>query len=326
MERREFLLCSGGLAIAALAPAAPASAQALDSARILVGFVPGGLSDVIARRLADRMRGGYAASLIVENRPGASGQIAITQVKEAAPDGATLLFTHSSALVMYPFTFTKLPYDPLKDLQPVSLVCHTNHALAVGPAVPASVRTVKDFLEWTRGHPDRANYGSPGVGSMPHLILTVVNKTSGASLRPVAYRGTASAITDLLAGQISAASGPVGNFLPLVRAGKLRLIALSGDERSPFAPEVATYREQGFPMTAREFYAVYLPAHASPDTVRRAAAAVQAAMNQADLVTSLKEAGVDPASSTPAALAGMLAADTEEWRRLTKEIGFTAES
>jgi len=121
-ERRDFLVAGGALALGAALPM-PARAQLLDTAKLLVGFVPGGLSDTMARRLADKLRGRYAASVVVENRPGASGQIAITQLKESPPDGTTVLITHSSALAMYPFTFAKLPYDPSRDLQPVSLVC-----------------------------------------------------------------------------------------------------------------------------------------------------------------------------------------------------------
>ena len=328
MQRRHFLAHGGALALAGpIAPAALAqSPPVLETARVVVGFVPGGLTDILARRVAERLRGGYAGAVVVENKPGASGQIAISLVKDSPADGSVLLLTHSSALAMYPYTFARLPYKPLEDLQPVSLVCHTNHALAIGPAVPDSVKTVRDFLAWAKAHPDKSNYGSPGLGSMPHLIMTVVNKQAGADLRPITYKGTAAAITDLLAGQISSASGPLGNFLPQVRAGKLRLIATSGDGRTSFAPDVATYREQGFPMTAREWYGVYLPGKTRPEVVRRAAAAMQTAMADAALVAALQQSGVDPAGSTPAALAQMLEADDQEWRRLTREIGFTAES
>ena len=327
LTRRTLIQAAGS---AAAAPSLFARAQGTpalpETAKIVVGFLPGGLTDILARRMAEKMRTAYVANMLVENKPGASGQIAITQVKDSVADGSVLLLTHSSSLAMYPFTFAKLPYRPTDDLLPVSLVCHTNHALAVGPAVPAEVKNVKDFLAWAKAHPERSNYGAPGLGSMPHLIMTVVNKVAKADLRPITYRGTAAAITDLLGGQISSASGPLGNFLPQVQAGKLRLIAQSGDTRSSFAPEVTTYREQVFPMTAREWYAIYLPAKASPEIQRRAAAAAQAALADPAVVASLQQSGVDAASSTPAVLATMLEADTKEWMRLTREIGFTAES
>lgn len=161
---------------------------------------------------------------------------------------------------------------------------------------------------------------------MPHLIVTVVNKISGSDLRPITYRGTAAAVADLLAGQISAASGPMGNFLPQVQAGKLRLIAISGDQRNHLLPELPTYREQGFALTAREWYAFFLPAKARPETIAAASAAAQKALADPELVASLLKNGVDVASSTPEALKAMLQADTREWRQLTQEVGFTAES
>lgn len=328
LTRRTLIQAAGGAAIAPAfyVRAQGAAATLPETAKIVVGFVPGGLTDILARRMADKMRIAYVPTMLVENKPGASGQIAISQVKDSVADGSVLLLTHSSSLAMYPFTFTKLPYRPTEDLLPVSLVCHTNHALAVGPAVPADVKDLKQFLAWAKANPDKSNYGSPGLGSMPHLIMTVVNKTAQADLRPISYKGTAAAITDLLGGQISSASGPLGNFLPQVSAGKLRFIAQSGDARSSFAPTIATYREQGFPMTAREWYGIYLPARASAEVQRRANAAAQAALADPAVIAALQQSGVDPASSTPALLSSMLEADTKEWARLTKEIGFTAES
>lgn len=326
MLNRRALLAQAGAMAAGGSWSLAAQSQALESARLLVGFVPGGLSDQIARQLAEKLRGSYAPAVIVDNKPGASGQLALAAAKDGAADGSVMILSHSSALAMYPFTFRKLPYDPLKDFQPAALVCYTNHALAVGPAVPASVRNMREFIAWTQANPQQANYGAPGVGSMPHLIVTVVNQQSKSDLRLVAYKGTAGAITDLLGGQISAASGPLGNFLPQVKAGKLRLLATSGDTRSQHAADVATYREQGFELTAREWYAVYLPTRAGKEVARRAATAVEAALRDPALAAALTQAGVDVASGGPAEVARMLDLDTKEWQRLTRQIGFTAES
>jgi tripartite-type tricarboxylate transporter receptor subunit TctC len=326
IARRGLLQAGAASIFAPWLSRAAAQPGAPESVKIYVGFVAGGLTDMMARRVADKLRGGYAPAVVVENKPGASGQIAITQVRDAPADGSVLLLTHSSALAMYPFTFAKLPYKPMEDVLPVSLVCNTNHALCVGPQVPASITNVKEFLAWTRANPDKANYGSPGLGSMPHLIMTVVNKAAGTDLRPITYRGTAAAITDMIGGQISACSGPVGNFLPFLSGGKARLIAISGDKRSSFAPDLPTYREQGFALTAREWYGLYLPGKAKPEVQQRASLAAQAALADPALIASLQQSGVDVASSTPSQLVSMLEADTAEWRRLIKEIGFTAES
>jgi len=325
--RRHFLNQSAALATwgAAGLPLA-ARAQNLDLAKILCGFPPGGTSDAMSRRIADKLRGNYAGNVVVDNKPGAGGQIAISLLKDSPADGSTLLLTPSSMLSIYPYVYKSLPYKPLEDVQPVSLACYFNHAFGVGPAVPDSVKTIKDFQAWAKANPAKANYGSPGAGSMPHLIVSLMNKLSGSDLKHIPYRGSAPGIQDLLGGQISAMSSPVGDYLPYVKTGKLRILAISGLNRSPFVPEVATYRQQGIPITVREWYGVFLPGKARPEAVRRAAAYLQPALAQQDLVSSMAQVGLEVQSSSSQALGDLLRADADEWRRLIKQIGFTPES
>lgn len=313
-------------AFGALGVPRAARADGLDLAKLYCGFPPGGTSDAISRRIAEKLTGGYARSVIVENKPGAGGQIAITMMKEAPADGSAMLLTPASMLTLYPYVYKSLPYKPLEDVQPVSTASYFNHAFGVGPAVPASVKTIRDFLAWAKANPDRANYGSPGAGSMPHLIVALLGKISGQELRHVPYRGSAPGIQDLLGGQISAMSSPVGDYLPYIKAGRLRLLAISGINRSPFVPDVPTYRQQGYPISVREWYGVFLPGKAKPDVARRAAAYLQAALTQPDLVSTMAQLGLEVQPSTSAALAEQMRADTEEWRRLIKTIGFTPES
>lgn len=325
--RREFV--QRAAALAALGPAAahlPAFGQTLELAKIICGFPPGGTSDAMSRRLAEKLRGNYATNVVVENKPGAGGQIGVSTLVASPADGSAMLLTPSSMLSIYPFVYKSLPYKPLEDVQPASLACYFNHAFGVGPAVPASVKTVKDFLNWARDNPAKANYGSPGAGSMPHLIVALLNKLTGAELKHIPYRGSAPGIQDLLGGQISAMSSPVGDYLPHLKSGRLRLLAISGLNRSPFVPDVPTYRQQGYPITVREWYGVFLPGKASPEVVRRAAAYLQPALAQPDLVSSMAQVGMEVESSTPQRLGELLRADAEEWRRLIKQIGFTAES
>ena len=229
-------------------------------------------------------------------------------------------------LSIYPFVYKTLPYKPAEDVQPVSLACYFNHAFGVGPAVPATVKTMKDFFAWSKDNPLKANYGSPGAGSMPHLIVALLNKLTGNDLKHIPYRGSAPGIQDLLGGQISAMSSPVGDYLPYLKSGRLRLLSISGQNRSPFVPEVATLRQQGYPITVREWYGVFLPGKANAATVRRAAAYLQPALAQKDLIESMAQVGMEVQSSTPQVLGDLLRADAEEWRRLIKQIGFTAES
>ena len=328
IHRRNFIALAAALPVAlpvALTYRRAAAAGALETCRIVSGFPPGGTVDVLARRVADKLRGNYANAVVVENKPGAAGQIGVLTLKDAAADGSVLLLTPSSMLSIYPYTYPRLQYR-LDDVAPVSLGAYIHHGLAVGPAVPASVRTLKDFLSWARANVDKANFGSPGAGSMPHMIGVLLGKFSGTELRHIPYRGTVPGVQDLVGGQISSFCGPIGDYLPHVKTGKLRVLAVSGTGRSPFLSATPSLREQGYPLTVREWYGFFLPGRAAPDTVRRASAYLQPALAQPDLVEFGKQFGLEIQSSAAPALADLLKADAEEWRRLIKQVGFTAES
>ena len=320
LTRRRFL----GTAALGLLPL-PLRAQGLDTARIIVGFPPGGTTDVMARKVADKLRGPYARVAIVENRPGAGGQLGVIALKDAPADGSTLLLTPSSMLTIYPHTYRTLQYK-LEDVAPVSLAMYTHHVLSVGPAVPDSVKNLKDFFAWTKANPDKAVYGSPGAGSMPHLIGVLISKASGAELRHVAYRGSAPGIQDLLGGQIASFLGPVGDVLTHSRAGKVRVLGSSGKERDTFLPAVPTMGEQGIAMGLREWYAFFMPAKTSAEVVQRAASALDHAIKQADVVEFGRQFGLEVQASTPRALADLLKADAAEWSGLARQTGFTADS
>ena len=325
--RRAFtqsLLGSAALSAFGLPLAAQAQAS-LDMAKILVGFPPGGTTDALSRRVADKLRGSYASNVIVENKPGAGGQIAISALKTAPADGSTLLLTPSSMLSVYPFTYSKLPYT-LDDLAPVSVACFFSHGFGVGPAVPASVKTIKDFLAWAKANPDRANFASPAAGSIPHLTAALFSKLTKADLQHVPYKGSAPGIQDLLGGQVSSMCSPVGDYLPHLKSGRLRLLATSGPQRSPFTPDVPTFKEQGIDISVREWYGFFLPAKASPEVRRRAAAYLQPALASKDLIDSMAQVGMEVQSSTPDQLAAWLKADADQWRGIVKEIGFSADS
>lgn len=305
----------------AQAPKAPLP----EVARIFTGFPAGGTVDALARRVADRMRDRYASAVVVENKPGAGGQIGILTLRDAPADGTSLLITPSSMLSIYPYTYPKLRYT-LDDVAPVSLGAMMDHGLAVGPGTPESVRTLADFLAWTKAHPNSANYGSPGAGSMPHMVGVLLGQFSKQDLRHIAYRGTVPGMQDLLGGQIPAFWGPIGDYLQHQKGGKLRVLAISGPRRSPFLPQVPTLNELGYPLKVNEWYGFFLPGKASPDTVKRAADALQAALAHPEVVEYGKQYGLEIKPSTPAELAQLLRADAEQWRTLIKQTGFTAES
>ena len=236
-----------------------------------------------------------------------------------------MLLTPSSMLAIYPNTYKKLQYR-LEDVAPVSLAMYTHHVLSVGPAVPESVKTLKEFFAWTKVNPDKAAYGSPGAGSMPHLIGVLLAKSGGADLRHVAYRGSAPGIQDLLGGQIASFLGPVGDVLAHSKAGKVRVLGTSGKERDSFLAAVPTLREQGFAIALREWYAFFMPARASAETVQRASSALQQAIAQPDVAEFGKQFGLEVQSSAPRQLAELLKADAAEWSGLARETGFTADS
>jgi tripartite-type tricarboxylate transporter receptor subunit TctC len=322
--RRQFTLQSASLALAAGLPRW-AHAQQPETARLLVGFPPGGSTDNVARRLADRLRGSYAPNVIVDNRPGAGTQIAVTALKASAPDGATLLLSPPAPLTVYPYTYKTLPYRP-DDLLPVSLVCTFSFAFAVGPLVPETVRTLKDFLDWARANPAKASYGSPSAGSTPHLVGALLSKMSGVELTHVPYRGDVPGLQDLMGGQVAAYSTVLGSFLPHLKTGRLRVLAVSGATRNPFVPDLPSHREQGLPIDLTEWFGIFLPKGTPAASVQRAASLVQAAVDQPDFAKGLAEFGMAARSSTPQALAERVAAESAQWSVDIKKIGFTAES
>ncbi|MFM2345785.1 MAG: hypothetical protein RL654_538 [Pseudomonadota bacterium] len=324
--RRHFLLTSTAATLA-LAPL-PGRTQGLpESARILAGFAPGGTVDVTGRRVADKLRDVLARSVVVENRTGAGGQIALSALKIAPADGLTLLVTPMSMLGIYPHTYKKLPYDPVADFQPVSQAVRFDFGFAVGPMVPASVKTLTDFVAWCRANPKDANFGSPAAGSVPHFVAELFGRAASIDLKHVPYRGTQPAITDLMGGQLASVSGPVGEFLQHLPTGKVRLLATSGAARSKFAPGVATCAEQGFKdIVFDEWFGVYMPAKVPADALNRAVTAIRNALNAPDMIEALAQMGLEARSSTPVELAALLKKDSERWAPLIRTIGFTADS
>jgi tripartite-type tricarboxylate transporter receptor subunit TctC len=327
INRRQALQSTGAAALlAAIGRNAFAQAPQVETLRIVTGFAAGGTSDTICRRVAQRLQGEYAKAAVVENKTGAGGQIAIQTVKALPPDGATLLQTPTSMLTIYPHIYKKLPYDPLADLTPLTVACQFDFGFAVGPAVPASVKSVPEYLDWAKTHPEGANYGSPAAGSTPHFIGALLGKNAGVDLKHAAYRGTQPAMLDLLGGNVAAVSGPIGDITQHLASGKVRILGVSGAKRSRFAPDVPTFEEQGVKnVTHSEWFAFLLPAKASPEVVARANAAMKTALAQKDVVDGLATFGLEAMSSTPGELTELIKKDTAKWAPIVKQIGFTAE-
>ena len=323
-RRRLVTAATGGLALAA----SPLRAQTAETVKIIVGFAPGGTSDVTARRVAERLqRDGYAKSVVVENRTGAGGQIALNALKTVPADGLTIVQTPMSMLGIYPHTYKKLPYDPVADFAPVSMAVRFDIGFAVGPMVPASVRNINDFAAWAKANVKDANYGSPAAGSVPHFVGEILSQKIGVDMKHTPYRGTQPAIVDMMGGQVAAVSGPLGEFLQHIPTGKVRLLATSGASRSKFSPGVATFAEQGLrDIVYDEWFGFYVPAKTPAETIARLNTALAAALAAPEVIEALGAMGLEAKSTSPAELAAILKRDNERWAPLIKAIGFTADS
>ncbi|MCX7226461.1 MAG: tripartite tricarboxylate transporter substrate-binding protein, partial [Burkholderiales bacterium] len=257
IHRRQFIQATAGSALLGALGASPAFAQAVEQVKIYYGFPAGSAGDICARRVGDKFGGtSYAKNNgVVDTRAGAGGRIALEALKMAPADGSALAMGPFSAVSLYPHIYSKLSYDPFKDFVTVGTASMIHHGLAVGPLVPATVKTVKDYLAWAKANPKDASYGSPAAGSTPHFIGALLGINNNVDLKHVPYRGSVPGVTDVVGGQIASMVTPHGDFVANHRAGKLRIIATSGKARSPFVPEVATFAEQGFPeLTVEEWF------------------------------------------------------------------------
>jgi tripartite-type tricarboxylate transporter receptor subunit TctC len=329
IQRRQLVQAAFGSSLLTMLGAQAARAEALEQARILYGFPAGSAGDIVARRVAERLAGSaYTRNApLVENKPGAGGRISLDALKAAAPDGSTLALSPFSCTSIYPHVYSKLTYDPVRDFVPVSIAAVMHHGLAVGPLVPASVKSVKEFIEWARANPKEANYGSPAAGSTPHFIGALLGLNNGVELKHVPYRGSVPGVTDVVGGQVASMVTPSGDFIANHKAGKLRLLATSGSKRSPFTPDVATFAEQGFPeLTTEEWFGFYAPARTPAAVVAAANAAINAALTDKGVIDGLGVVGLIAQGSTAEAMARSQKAEYERWGPLVKKIGFTGDS
>ncbi|AGU51646.1 putative BUG-like extracytoplasmic solute binding receptor,TTT family [Variovorax paradoxus B4] len=327
-NRRQFVQALGGAAaLGALHPLA-ALAQAVQQAKIYYGFPAGSAGDSVARRVAEKLGDTPYSKInaVVENKPGAGGRIALDTLKTSPADGSVLCLAQASALSTYPHIYTKLSYG-IADFAPVSIGAVMTHGLAVGPMVPASVKTLKDYIAWAKANPGQASYGSPGAGSTPHFLGALLGLNTGTDLRHVPYRGSLPAINDVVGGQIASSMTPVGDYLPFAKAGKLRVLATSGAQRAAYLPDVPTFTEQGFPeIVADEWFGFFAPAKTPTAVIAAASTAIQAALKDKAVAEGLLSVGLVAHGSSPEDMKKSLQSEYERWGPLVKKIGFTAES
>lgn len=318
MDRRHLLAALAALPLAARAQGQPP--------RILVGFPAGGSVDTTARRFAEFARGKLADTLLVEQKVGAGGRIAIGALKDAAPDGQVLLISPSSMFTIYPHAYRKLAYNPATDVAAVAPLALSTCGFGVGPMVPATVKTLQQFADWAKANPDKAAYASPAAGAMPHFLGNQFERAAGLKLTHAAYRGAAPGMQDLMGGQIASGCFSIGDFLPHLASGRVRLLGVTDRQRSRFAPDAPTFEEQGFKgIVGVESYGLFVPARTPQAVVDKLADIARAAVREPAVVEALAKLGFEPLSLAPADYARRLAAEREYWGPVVKASGFSSD-
>jgi tripartite-type tricarboxylate transporter receptor subunit TctC len=308
--------------MATLAWLAAAAAQE-QPIRIVFPFAAGGSGDGLARLVADRMRTALNRAAIVENRTGGAGRIGVMAVRNAAPDGATLLITPIAPMAVYQHAYKSLDYDPIKDFAAVSQLATFDFAVAVGAQVPAA--SLRQLVAWVKADSARAAFASPATGALPHFFGVLFSRAAGLELRHAPYRGSAAALGDVVAGHVPMIFTTVSDLVQLHQAGRVRILATSGKARSPFVSGVPTFREAGFDIEGTSWFAAFAPVKTPADTVDRYSAIMAAAVRIPEIRERLHAYGLEPTGTTAAELAAIQKADSERWAPAVKASGFTAD-
>jgi tripartite-type tricarboxylate transporter receptor subunit TctC len=321
VNRRQLTLLAGAAALGVAAPHAKAQDKPL--MRILVGFPPGGSVDVAARLLADSMKTTLDQNVIVDNKPGAAGRVALGELKRAAPDGNTLVLAASGALVILPWLYRNVGYDPARDFTPIARVTTFDFAVTAGPAAPPG--DLKALLAWLKANPGKANYATSGAGTVPHFAGLLLAQETGIPLTHVAYKGGALAAQDLLGGQVPMMIDTASETIEHHRAGKLRILAITGESRSAVLPDVPTLKEIGINVVADAFFGLYGPAGMAPDRVQKIGDAVARMLASADIQARIRALALTPSYADSQSLAATQATHLKRWEAPIKASGFTVE-
>jgi tripartite-type tricarboxylate transporter receptor subunit TctC len=325
MTRRQLLTGSAGaLALRATGLVPHGVAQAgVRTARILVGFPPGGTTDVIARLLAGAMKD-YASAIIVENRSGGAGRFAIEALKSAPCDGSVFLLAPVATMTLYPHVYRTLRYDPLQDFIPVSTVGEVSYLLTIGSKVPTSVKTLADFVAWCRANPEDATYGSPGAGSPLHFTGVQLARAAGFEYLHVPYQGAVPVLQDLLAGRIASSILPIDTPLPYIQSGTLRALATSRPQRGVFLPDVPTFREAGYPaLESVDWWGIFVPANTPAKGIGNLNEAIQQALEANEVKAGLKRLSVEVDAISQVDFARLMKSEFKRWHSVVLASGFT---
>lgn len=294
-------------------------------AKMLVGYPPGGAVDVLGRLFAEPMAEALGRTVIVENRPGAVGQIAAEALKAAAPDGNTLMVAPDATVIIRPQTLSKPPFDPLADFAPVAHAGNWAFALGVHAGLP--VKTLADYVSWAKANPDKASFASSGAGGSTHFFGVLLGQALGVPLAQVSYKGAGPAIFDVVAGHIPATIQPLGTLLAQARAGKLAVLAMSGSERSPGAPEVPTFAELGYASLVVEgWFGIFAPAGTPPETLAKLNGAFVQAMRAPAVRERMRNLDLEVREMSALEFASIVKTDYGRWGPTIRASGFRGDN
>jgi len=308
--RRRLLLAAAALGTAPLLQAQSWPAKPI---RLVVPFTPGGSSDILGRAIAQKLQEAWGQPVVIDNIPGAGGSLGADRVAKAAPDGYTLLMGHIGNLAVAPAIYPRLPYDPLRHFAPVAWVASVPNVLVVHPSVPA--RTLQELVALARAKPGQLNYGTGGNGSAAHLATEYLKLQSRTFMVHVPYRGTAPAVTDLIAGQIQLVFTGAPAVISFVKSGQLRALAVSSGQRLDALPDVPTVAEQGYPgFEADQWYGVVAPAGTPGEIVHKLNAQINQALATPELRSRLQGEGAIATPATPQAFGALIAREIARWK------------
>jgi len=290
--------------------------------RVLVGFAAGGGTDIQARIVSPKLAEALGTTVVVENKPGAGTSIAANEVARAAPDGYTILYSFNGAFAQVPFTLAGgVPYDPVKDFTPISLGSQGSQILVLHTSVPAT--NVSELLAWAKANPGKLNIASFGTGTSSHLFAEMFMRQSGVEMVHVPYKGTGDAVKDLLAGRVQLMFDAGTSAIANAATGRLRMIGVVGEKRSPFTPNVPTMTEQGLKgIDLVGWLGWFGPANLPPEITRKLNAALVKVLADPQVKAAIEKGGYESVSSTPEALGAMVKRDIERWGKIIKDIGF----
>jgi len=322
--RRAALSLAATLAILAPHAARAADAYPAKPVRFVVAFPPGGGTDIIARAIAQKLAERIAQQVVVDNRPGAGGNIGTDIVAKSAPDGYTMLMGSAGPLAINASLFGKMPFDPIKDLAPVTLAASTPNVLVVHPSLRAA--TVKELIALAKARPGEINFASSGHGTPAHLAGELFNSMAGVKMVHVPYKGAAPALADLLGGQVQLMFSTMPPALPHVKDGKLRALAVTSAKRSPAAPDIPTLDEIALPgFEANTWHGVVVPAGTPATIVARLNREIVAILHLPDVVERFSSQGAEALGSTPEEFAAYIRSETLKWAKVVRDSGAKAE-